>query len=132
MFRRRAYNRAVNQVDVHRYASDARNAIVLVKNAILHNKWAGSAVGLWIMGLLIVFVLPAPVSVTDHKMATYKTKAKLVEKFSGPIVEASKHMLVAEDRYLNDKVCFGKVELLLTTSYLLGPSVQPRKTTGAC
>jgi hypothetical protein len=122
IFRRRAYDRAAHQVDVHRYASDAGNAIILIKNVILHNKWAGGAVGLWIMGLLIVFVLPAPIAVTDAQLASYKAKAKLAERFNGPLVEASKDMRVAEDRYLTDRVC---ITALTTQANSMSQFVRP-------
>lgn len=45
----------------------------LARSAVRSN-WFRAGTGLWILGLLVVFVLPAPVPTTDEKLVRYEEK----------------------------------------------------------
>lgn len=40
----------------------------------LRSKWVRAGTGLWILGLLVVFVIPAPVATTDDKLELYEER----------------------------------------------------------
>lgn len=80
------------QVDINRISRRASNTLVRFRHAVVHNKAVGGAVGLWIMGLLIAFVLPAPVSVTPEAFALYTKKAQQAESQSGVLSRAQSDM----------------------------------------
>ena len=104
MFGRRARHRAVPQLDVQRFRADAGTVAVQLRNAVLHNKWAGGLAGLWVLGLLITFVLPAPVHVTDEMHLAYVRKAVAIDHFDEPLSKAARHMFESEAVWRHERV----------------------------
>lgn len=80
------------QVDANRVSRRASNALVRFRHAVLHNKVVGGAVGLWLMGLLIAFVLPAPIQVTPEAFELYTQKAQHAETYTGVLNRAHNKM----------------------------------------
>lgn len=106
MFSRRAHHhRAVRQLDVQRFRSDAGTVAVQLRDAVLHNKWAGGLAGLWVLGLLITFVLPAPVRVTQDMQRAFDHKAQAIDHYEEPLSEAARDMFEAEAVYRRERVC---------------------------
>lgn len=96
------------QVDANRVSRRASNALVRVRHAVLHNKTVGSFVGLWLAGLLIAFVLPAPVRVTPQAFELYTQKAQQAESYSGVLSQAQGRMYKQQAILHTEQVCTGR------------------------
>lgn len=66
-----AADRALQHIQL---PNDIRAGAVRLFRTASRNTWVRASAGLWILGLLVVFVLPAPVAITDEKMERYDEK----------------------------------------------------------
>jgi hypothetical protein len=78
--------------------------LTAVRRLVLHNRWAGAATGLWIVGLLVVFVLPAPVAITPEKMATFEQRMFDVQAAEKQLGEIENELYSADTAYRNEAV----------------------------
>ena len=92
------------QVDAVQATREASRAVVRSGNLILRNRWAGGMAGLWLFGLLVVFVLPAPISETDEMLSAYESKHVDVQAVNDKLGRVEHDMYERESRYHNERV----------------------------
>lgn len=73
-----------------------RQVAARIGRTILHDKRAGIAAGLWVFGLLAVFVLPAPIKVTDSMLAAYQAKLQPLQRLEHQLDRQHSALLNAE------------------------------------
>jgi hypothetical protein len=108
MFQRRMAP-APMQVDAVQMSRNANRVLANAGRAIVRNRWAGSAVGLWLVGLLVVFVLPAPYPITHEMLNRYEQKAYDVHAVQDRISDKTSQMYIRESHYRDAQVrlaCF--------------------------
>lgn len=64
-------DRAVQPI---RLQSEFEVTVRRLAQSAIRNNWVRAGAGLWIIGLLIVFVLPAPLATTEAKLSRYEYK----------------------------------------------------------
>jgi hypothetical protein len=106
--RRFMYNRrmaaAPMQVDAVQMSNDANRVLNRAGRAVSRSPWTGSALGLWLIGLLIVFVLPAPVQITEDMLTAFNTKAAKVEAVNDRLTSVMSDLYERELRYRDARV----------------------------
>jgi hypothetical protein len=75
-----------------------------VRRLVLHNRWLGAATGLWIIGLLVVFVLPAPVPISPEKMAKFEQRMYDVQAAEKQLSEVENDFFSADSAYRSEAV----------------------------
>lgn len=78
--------------------------LTTARRLILHNRWFGMATGLWIVGLLVVFVLPAPVPITPEKMARFEQRMFDVQAAERQLSEIENDFFTADSAYRSEAV----------------------------
>jgi hypothetical protein len=78
--------------------------LTTVRRLVLHNRWFGAATGLWIMGLLVVFVLPAPVPITPERMAMFEQRMYDVKAAEKRLGEVENEFFSADSAYRSEAV----------------------------
>lgn len=75
-----------------------------IRRLVLHNRYVGAATGLWIIGLLVVFVLPAPVAITPEKMARFERRMYDVQAAEKQFGDVESEFFSADTAYRNEAV----------------------------
>lgn len=78
--------------------------LTAVRRLILGNRWVGAATGLWICGLLVVFVLPAPVAITPENMARFEQRMYSVHAAEKQLGEVENELFNADSAYRSEAV----------------------------
>jgi hypothetical protein len=91
---------------------EAGNAVVqrrgsvlsALQDAVFKKKRARVFVGLWLLGLTVMFVLPAPQTITDDMMSAYNMKMVVVEDYNGKVGEAMAELIEVQSAYNDERV----------------------------
>eukprot|EP00892_Ulva_mutabilis_P002339 jgi/Ulvmu1/12105/UM084_0030.1 len=86
-------NRALEQVQI---PNDIGALAGRTFRSASRNTWVRASAGLWILGLLVVFVLPAPIAITDKKMERYNEKMLEVNAAMKRLQEAEDDLFQAD------------------------------------
>lgn len=78
--------------------------LTAARRLVMGNRWVGAATGLWICGLLFVFVLPAPVAITPEKMARFEQRMYDVQAAEKQLGEVENELFSADSAYRSEAV----------------------------
>lgn len=92
------------QGDPNAVVQRRRNVLTAVKDAVFKNRWARTVVCLWLLGLTVMFVLPAPQTITDDMMSAYQNKMSVAEQYNGKVGQAIADMIEVQSSYNDERV----------------------------
>lgn len=104
--------------------TQATGILSVARRLVFRNKWTSSLFGLWIMGLLVAFALPAPVATTDGMLAAYTAKSRAASnRYDQPLTKAMQAQYLAEDKYHAKRVCTPRCLRVLQMAPASSPAV---------
>jgi hypothetical protein len=98
-----------NELALERLQSSPSQTLTNVRRILFGNKLAGTLTGVWLCGLLVAFVLPAPVAVTEQSLAAYNDKIHDVLAIQKHVSEVEDDYVDADYHYRSEAVCTSDV-----------------------